>query len=293
MNPDNITAIKENAFIILQWIIPHHLLSRLMHTIARSETQWVKNTIINRISKSFNITLHDAIEKNPKNYRSFNHFFTRELSSEARPMADNEQEIISPVDGCISQIGGIEDGNIIQAKGRNYTVEELLAGNKKLAEVFRNGAFTTLYLSPRDYHRIHMPIDGTLKDMWLVPGRLFSVNNTTARKVPKLFARNERLVCLFDTAAGPMALIMVGAIFVSSMETVWSGTVSPRAFTPHHWSYREKPQNIQLKKGEEMGRFNMGSTVILLFGQDATEWVNHLEADDAIQVKQPLAYIND
>ena len=218
-----------------------------------------------------------AKESNPENYIHFNHFFTRELKPEVRPVAQERDVIVCPIDGYISQIGKINSGKIFQAKNRSYDLDTLLAGDNDMASRFKDGLFATFYLSPRDYHRIHMPRDGELIKMIYVPGRLFSVNTHTTRVINNLFARNERVISLFDTDIGPMAVIMVGAMLVSSMETVWASEITPakkREITSQ--SYLEQNKKIQLRRGQEMGRFNMGSTVILLLGTGAVVWPSTL-----------------
>ena len=281
MQPDSLSA---KLFALIQYPLPHHFLSRIMLRITRSRIVWLKNLAIKKVIAHFKVDMSLAIEENPENYKSFNHFFTRELKPEVRPLALGEQNIISPVDGAISQMTAIDNNTIIQAKGQSYSVEALL-GDSEMARQFENGNFTTLYLSPRDYHRIHMPVDGTLKKVIHVPGRLFSVSPSTVHNVPTLFARNERVVCLFDTPVGPMAFIMVGAIFVASMETVWQGEITPPT---HHeirsWDHTNNPVN--LKQGEEMGRFNMGSTVIMLFAKDAMAWLEEHNETDPVQMGQ-------
>ena len=212
--------------IIPQHILPHHFLSSIMYTITRSEITHLKNFIIKTIINIYNVDMKDAVVSDPTDYPSFNHFFTRQLKPEARPICEGNNTIASPVDGKVSQLGKIDQNRIFQAKGHSYTVEKLL-GDNKMAEIFTGGEFATLYLSPRDYHRIHAPLNGKLKQMIHVPGELFSVNGVTTENVPELFARNERVVTLFDTDAGPMAAVLVGAIFVSSMDTVWAGTITP------------------------------------------------------------------
>lgn len=220
-------------------------------------------------------------------YTCFNEFFTRELKAGIRPLAEPADSIISPADGMISQIGDISGGEIIQAKGKSYTVKNLLGGESEMAALFDQGKFATIYLSPKDYHRLHMPYSGTLRRMLHIPGRLFSVNGATANTVPNLFARNERVVCLFDTDIGPMALILVGAIFVASIETVWHGVVTPPTQKSiQSWDYNE--QAAKLERGKEMGRFNMGSTIIVLFGQQAMQWHEALAAEKDIKLGQLL-----
>ena len=264
----------QGLFVILQYLLPHHLLSRLMHGLTRVENRSVKDLLIRQVIKWYKVDMAEALESDPSHYRSFNDFFTRALLPEARPVTQLANEIACPADGKLSQAGGIESGYLFQAKGHDYSLFELLGGDQEMTNLFEEGDFATIYLSPKDYHRLHMPLAGKLKKMVHVPGRLFSVNETTCRQVPRLFARNERVICLFETQAGPMAMILVGAIFVSSIETVWAGTVTPSRMRVSSWDYApiREPAAIELNKGEEMGRFNMGSTVILLFGKDTVEW---------------------
>lgn len=290
-NFDNTPASESDWLKSLpQYFLPHHALSRIVLMATRCEWPAWKNLLINIIRKHFGISLDEAKLHSLDDFPSFNHFFTRELRADARPLAE-DAALISPVDGCISQIGPITGGRVFQAKGQSFDVLELLGGDSKTAEVFQDGQFTTLYLSPRDYHRIHMPISGTLKRTTYIPGRLFSVAPHTVRTVPRLFARNERLACIFDTEAGPMAMVAVGALFVSCIETVWSGVETP----PHGYGVRirDYPKSgnaaVKLKRGEEMGRFNMGSTVILLFGKDRVEWLESLAATDSVKMGQALA----
>lgn len=276
-------------FILLQHILPKHALSALMHKLARCKTPWVKNAIIKTIIKQFNVDMSEAAEPNPEAYETFNAFFTRKLRDDVRPLEDGSTTVACPVDGAISQIGYIENGEVFQAKGKSFNLSALL-GNDALSSEFEDGQFTTIYLSPKDYHRIHFPIDGTLKKMVHVPGELFSVNQTTAEGIDELFARNERVIAFFDTPAGPMAMVMVGAIFVSSIETVWYGEVTP----PRHnqirsWVYND--ESFTYKKNDEMARFNMGSTVVLLYGRDNVAWAEDLAAGDTVRLGQVIGEI--
>ncbi|AFT67550.1 archaetidylserine decarboxylase [Cycloclasticus sp. P1] len=280
----------DKLFILLQHILPKHSLSALMHKLARCKTPWVKQFIINTVIKQFGVNMSEAAQPDPEAYESFNAFFTRQLREDARPLEHDDTTIASPVDGTISQMGSIENGELFQAKGKSFNLSALL-GNDSLSSEFEDGQFTTVYLSPKDYHRIHFPVDGTLKKMVHVPGELFSVNQTTVEAIDELFARNERVIAFFDTPAGPMAMVMVGAIFVSSIETVWYGEVTP----PRHnqirqWQYSDNKQ--QYKKNDEMARFNMGSTIVMLYGKDKITWAENLAAGDAVQYGQVIAKIN-
>jgi len=261
--------------IIPQYLLPHHFLSSIMHSVTRSKTTYIKNFAIRTVIKLYDVDMKDALVTEPTAYPSFNHFFTRQLKPSARPICQESNAVVSPVDGKVSQLGKINESRIFQAKGHHYTIEELL-GDTALAACFKDGKFATLYLSPRDYHRIHAPLTGKLRQMIHIPGKLFSVNRVTTENVPGLFARNERVVTVFDTDAGPMAAVLVGAIFVSSMDTVWAGTITPPYGKEiRKWDYRDK--NFNLHKGDELGRFNMGSTVILLFPKNTTNWNNKLK----------------
>jgi phosphatidylserine decarboxylase len=270
-----------------QYLLPHHALSRLVLAATRCEVPWWKQLLIDAFRRRFDVSLNEAQQTDARAFPSFNAFFTRALKPEARPVSDSPGGIACPVDGRISQLGDIRDGRIFQAKGQDYSLLELLGGATDLAEHFQDGEFSTLYLSPRDYHRIHMPLAGRLTDMIYVPGRLFSVAPHTVRRVPRLFARNERLIALFETEAGPMAMVLVGALFVACIETVWAGVVTP----PHghqvrRQSFADRP--VQLARGAEMGRFNMGSTVILLFGRNRMVWEAGLGAGQAVRMGQAL-----
>ncbi|GAA3719952.1 archaetidylserine decarboxylase [Oceanisphaera sediminis] len=257
--------MTDHLKILLQYLLPKHLLSRLIGRLAAMEggklTQW----LIRRFIRQYRVDMSEAQHENPAHYASFNDFFTRALKEDARPLVAGDEVLAMPVDGAISQLAPIEQGRIIQAKGHDYSARALLGGDKALAEPFMGGDFATIYLAPKDYHRIHMPVDGVLKTMIYVPGELFSVNPLTASRVPELFARNERVVCIFDTPAGPMALVLVGATIVASIETVWAGTVTPPAGKRiQRWDY-DPATAPRLAKGDEMGRFKLGSTVVCLF----------------------------
>lgn len=272
-----------------QYLIPQHALSVLMHKLTRSECQWFKNNFIRFIVKKYKVNLDEAYTAELSAYPSFNSFFTRELKTGVRPIAEGRSKAVSPVDGAISQLGPVQEGKIIQAKGQDYTVAELLAGDTDLAQQFEKGQFATIYLSPRDYHRIHMPLAGRLKSMTYIPGKLFSVSPRTARAVPNLFARNERVVTVFETDFGPMVLVLVGAIFVGSMETVWQGMITPAYGKKiEHWDYQEQDM-ISLQKGEEMGRFNMGSTVVMLMPEQSEEFLSALKAGDVVKMGQAIS----
>ena len=275
----------DTAFIILQYLLPQHLLSRLVGKLAECRLPWLKNLLIRRFITQYKVDMSEAVDSAPEAYANFNAFFTRALKDGARPIAD--APVVCPADGAISQLGEINRGRIFQAKGQDYSLQTLLGDDKALTAEFDGGSFATIYLSPRDYHRVHMPADGTLRSMTYVPGKLFSVNTTTAENVRSLFARNERAICVFDTEFGPMAMILVGAMIVAGIETVWDGQVAP---PPRQLTTRSYPQEAPtLKKGEEMGRFKLGSTVILLFGKDKIDWLDKFEALTPTRLGEALA----
>jgi phosphatidylserine decarboxylase len=254
-------SIGGRLFVWFQYLLPHHALSRLVLTCTRLRTAWFKNLLTRGFLALYSVDMAEAQETDPYAFASFNDFFTRALAADARPIAADPAAVASPVDGTVSECGAIDTDSLLQAKGRHYTLTELLAG-QDWAGRFEGGCFATIYLAPFNYHRVHMPMDGRLLDTVYVPGRLFSVNAVTAHYVPRLFARNERVLTRFDSAAGQFGLVLVGALNVGSMATVWAGDITPskrRAVT------RLPPTDLSLAKGAELGRFNMGSTVILLF----------------------------
>ncbi len=278
----------DKLFIFLQHILPQHLVSRCAGWLADlQQPAWLKNWLIHIFVRHFRVDMAEAANPDPTSYASFNAFFTRPLREDARSLA--EADIVCPADGAVSQLGAVQGGRIFQAKGQSFSAWELLGGDSKRAALFANGSFATIYLSPRDYHRVHMPVAGRLTATCYIPGKLFSVNRVTAENVPRLFARNERLVCYFDTAAGPMAMILVGAMVVASIETVWSGQVAPPTSKPVFNDHVAVPRTIELAQGEEMGRFKLGSTVILLFGQDAVEFDAAYTAGTITRLGEALA----
>jgi len=277
-----------------QYVLPQHLLSRLMYAVTRSRWRAWKNLLIRRFIDYYGVDMNIAEQSNAESYPDFNAFFTRALRPEARPVVSATGEIACPVDGTMSQLGDIQGDSIFQAKGHSYDLEQLLGGSAQRAAPFLRGAFATMYLSPTDYHRIHMPVTGELDEMVYVPGRLFSVSPSTTRVVPSLFARNERVIATFHTEAGPMALVLVGAIFVASMETVWAGPVStPFGNSIRTWRYGPMANApVVLERGQEMGRFNMGSTVIVLFGPGQVRWSRSLAPGAATRMGQLLGHRN-
>jgi phosphatidylserine decarboxylase len=257
--------MSDRLKVLLQHLLPKHRMTALAGLIARSEGGAATTRLIRWFVGKYGVDMSEAANPDIGSYKTFNDFFTRPLKVGARPLAD--ADFTCPVDGAISQLGAIDDHHIVQAKGHRFTTTELVGGDHALAAKFRHGSFANLYLSPRDYHRLHMPCDGKLVRMIYVPGALFSVNPTTARGVPNLFARNERVVCVFESPEhGPFVMVLVGATIVGSMATVWHGVVNAkRSGAVSDWTYAE--QAIVLKQGEEMGRFLLGSTIIMLFGK--------------------------
>lgn len=283
-------TLKNALKTLPQYLLPQHGLSKLASRFTHSQCRPWKNFFIRQIIKIYGVDMSEALEPNIDTYPSFNHFFTRELKPGVRPLNTEVNAVACPADGAVSQAGLISGGDIFQAKGKSFTTVELLGGCPVRAKAFENGTFATIYLSPKDYHRLHMPLTGTLKEMVHVPGRLFSVNKATTESVPGLFARNERVATIFDTEAGPMALVLVGAIFVSSVETVWHGVVTPPTISSvQTWRYDN--DSPVLKIGEEMGRFNMGSTIILLFGKDKVQWLDGFQADKSVKLGEMIGRV--
>ena len=273
--------------VLPQYLLPQHTLTALMYRLSRIQHPYWKNIIINTFIRSFNVDMTEACFPVAGDYQSFNDFFTRKLRAGARHWHNNTQHILSPIDGAVSELGEIKNETVFQAKGKSYSLSQLLADDLPAVERFRHGRFASLYLSPRDYHRIHMPLTGQLLQTRYIPGKLFAVNNPAVRTIDALFARNERLASLFETDIGHMALIMVGAFFVGSMETVFAGEI-----TPHRHRELEAidyaNQDITLKQGDEFGHFNMGSTVILLFEANRMDWLSEFHSGTTIQAGQQL-----
>lgn len=281
--------------IFFQHVMPKHLLSRLVGKFAAARAGWFTQVFIRWFIRQYKVDMSEAIHESPKAYKTFNAFFTRYLKPELRPLKAEENELAHPVDGAISQLGDIEAGRIFQAKGHDYSLQELLGGSEEDAKPFIDGKFATIYLAPKDYHRIHMPCDGVLKKMIYVPGDLYSVNPLTAANVPNLFARNERVVAIFDTEVGPMSMVLVGATIVASIGTVWSGTVTPpTGGRIQSWSYPTSGHAaIHLKKGEEMGHFKLGSTVILTFTENSIDFDDDLKPLSVTRMGEVMADIKE
>lgn len=272
-------------FVQLQRLVPQHVLSRLIGRLASSRSHWIKQLFIGQFIKRYQVDLSEAVITNPDEFACFNDFFTRALKEGARPLA--EQAVVSPADGQISQIGHIRGSDLLQAKGQYFSLHDLLGGDASLTSEFINGEFATIYLSPKDYHRVHMPVTGTLRKTIYVPGKLFSVNQATSELVPGLFARNERLVCVFDTDMGPMAVILVGAMIVAAIETVFAGQVTPLATQVQQQDYSNRG-DVVLDKGAELGRFKLGSTAIVLFGEKQCHWLSSAKAGSSIRMGEAL-----
>ena len=275
-----------NILTGIQYLLPHHLLSRLVYWFMRIRIKAIKNTQIALVGEMVGVDWSESKLKSASDFEHFNAFFTRELVPGARPIDPDPATFVAPSDGKISQCGRLTNDRILQAKGRHYTLRSLLADNRAVSK-FYNGFFHTIYLAPRDYHRVHMPMSGHLQSMIHVPGRLFSVAPYNVSRVPDIFARNERVISLFETPHGPMAIILVGAMLVSSMETTWSGVITPprgKRVSTTDWSRRD----IHLTKGQEMGRFNMGSTVIVLLPANAVSKLEHYEPEDIVVMGQKL-----
>ncbi|MBV7534274.1 archaetidylserine decarboxylase [Duganella sp. sic0402] len=280
--------MSDRLAVLPQYLLPKGALTNFAGRVAGAKGGSYTTRLIRWFVGRYNVNMDEALDPNIANYKTFNEFFTRALRPDARPLAD--AAYVCPVDGRISQFGDIEDDQIFQAKGHKFSTTALVGGDAQLAAQFQHGSFANLYLSPRDYHRIHMPIDGKLTRMIYVPGELFSVNPVTARGIPGLFARNERVVCVFDTAHGPFVMTLVGATIVGSMATVWHGVVNPpRLPQVTEWQYGD--QNIVLKKGDELGRFLLGSTVVMLFQKDVLKFNQAWQPAAPVQLGEQMAQL--
>ena len=277
-----------HLFAFLQYLLPHHALSRFIAMF--TETVLFRKALIKAFIGFYKVDMSEALLSDLDQFENFNAFFTRELKPEARPLVEGESAVVCPADGVISQAGAIEKDSLLQAKGRFFKVADLLGDDSALVADFSAGTFATIYLSPRDYHRVHMPLAGRLEKMIYVPGRLFSVNQRMSGYVPNLLARNEREICLFQTRAGPMALVLIGAMIIAGIETVWSGQVcpSPRTRKLRVMSYETYSPPIELPTGAEMGRFKSGSTAIVLFGPGTIELDGALTAETPVRMGQLL-----
>lgn len=282
--------VSDSLAVLPQYLMPKQLMTRLAGQLAGAELGGVTTWTIRRFIDRYGVNMAEAVEPDPAAYATFNEFFTRALKPDARPLST--APLICPVDGAISQFGPIKGDQIFQAKGHEYSTTTLVGGDAALAAQFQDGHFATLYLSPRDYHRIHMPCAGRLMRMIHVPGDLFSVNPTTARGVPGLFARNERVVCVFEGEQGPWVLVLVGATIVGSMATVWHGVVNPpRPGRVRTWHYED--ERFRYARGEEMGRFLLGSTVVMLFPKGPLRFNPAWVPGGAIRLGEPMSVAGD
>ncbi len=277
---------------VLQHLLPQRLLTALMYRACRIRFRPWKNWQIRWFIGRYGVDLSEALDADPRAYEHFNAFFTRALHAHSRPLDGDHDTIVCPADGSISANAEIRSGMLLQAKGRRYSLQTLLGGDESRSAPFQGGHFTTVYLSPRDYHRVHMPVDGRLREMVYIPGRLFSVNSATDRVIDGLYARNERLVCLFDTRLGPMAVVLVGAMLVAGMATTWSGPLTPlHGKAMQTWRYDDDEKPIRLARGEELGRFNTGSTVVLLFPGGQIDWLDEVASGRAIHMGEAIGRV--
>lgn len=283
------SLVKRTVFIVLQYITPQLLVTKVAGALSNSTRPIIKNALIRCYMKTYGVDLSEAKITSPEGYASFNEFFSRELMDGARPSPESPTAVASPVDGKVSQTGLITDGRIVQAKKHDYSVRELLGDDEPLTQAVEGGQFATLYLSPSDYHRVHMPTDAKLIKTTYVPGKLFSVNETATNHIPNLISQNERLVCHFETNDGPMVMVLVGAMIVASLNTAWAGAV-PRGKTVVTQDYQDR--DIRLKRGEYMGHFNLGSTVVMLFSKEQTHALNKLNKDDAVRVGNAMGQLD-
>jgi len=284
--------MSDKIKVIIQYILPKHSLTWVAGKLANAKMGKFTTFLITHFIRKYKIDMSEAKLSNASDFDTFNDFFTRELKTELRPIIEGENNLAIPVDGCVSQQGEIKAGRIFQAKGHDFSLRELLGGRDDVAAPFDEGLFSTIYLAPKDYHRIHMPITGKLEQLIFIPGDLFSVNPLTAENVPNLFARNERAVAIFSTAVGPMAMVLVGATIVGSIETVWEGTLTAQKDKElQYWDYKD--QDITLEKGAEMGRFKLGSTIVAVFPKDSIQFNEEMSASSVTRLGELFATVND
>ncbi|MES1946361.1 phosphatidylserine decarboxylase [Salinisphaera sp. C84B14] len=296
MASSNPASSGDRLFAALLWLLPTRAISRAAHALARARLPWLKQALINAFMRLYpDIDMQEAAQPDPTAYSSFNAFFTRALAPDARPMPDDRERIVSPVDGTLGAFGEARTGMICQTKGMAYDLRTLVGGSEAWSAAFLGGHYATFYLAPSNYHRVHMPLDGCVREMRYVPGRLFGVNPRCVRAIPRLFARNERLVTLYDTAVGPMALVMVGAFIVGGIHTRWAGQVCPpHRRTPRNESFIDATlENAYYARGEEMGRFSIGSSVILLFGPGALAWDSALSNGQPVKLGDSIARLGN
>ena len=276
-------------FVFLQYLLPKKRISDFIGFLAKSKNFYIKSIFINTFQKIYQVDLEEAVKEDIKSYSNFNSFFTRSLKPASRPIDNNIRSITSPADGVVSQLGNINLGKVIQAKGMYFSLLEFLGNDKKYFEKFKEGLYATIYLSPKDYHRVHMPIDGKLKQMIYVPGKLFSVNKITSQSVKNLYSKNERLICFFDTARGPMAVTMVGAMIVSGIIVRWEKEDCFNKKKIQKFSYPSiGKESVFVKKGEEIGHFMLGSTVVICFANNQLKWLNNISSDSVVKMGQSI-----
>jgi phosphatidylserine decarboxylase len=271
----------------LQYFIPQHLLSRIAGKLANSSQPWIKNFLIKRFIKAYPVDMSIAVHENPEDYPTFNEFFIRRLKQNLRPIISGEENIVCPVDGVVSEIGTLNKNQLVQAKNFYFDLETLLGGDKELAQVFYEGNFVTFYLAPKDYHRVHMPLSGQLNKIIYVPGKLFSVNHSTSENIPNLYSRNERVITLFHTKAGPMAVIFVGALLVGSIQMAWM----EKSLRDNKIRLITEENAINLNKGAELGYFKMGSTVLILFANKKMKWLSGIKKNLSVKLGQLLGNV--
>lgn len=281
----------EILFILFQYVVPKKLISKMIGVLARSEIVFIKNTFIKTFQMMYDVNMQEARNGDGSSYPSFNSFFVRSLKPECRPIDKNINSVISPVDGSVSQLGNVKSGKLIQAKGMYFNLLEFLGNNKPIYEKMKEGMFSTFYLSPKDYHRVHMPLDGKLREMIYLPGKLFSVNSTTSKRVKNLYSKNERLVCIFDTVRGPMVVVLVGAMIVSGITVNWE---DENIFNKGKIQKLMYPTigkgSVSLKKGDEVGRFMLGSTVVVCFGMNKIHWEDEISIGSVVKMGQSVGY---
>ena len=281
----------EILFILFQYVVPKKFISKMIGVLARSEIVFIKNTFIKTFQMMYDVNMQEARNGDGSSYPSFNSFFVRSLKPECRPIDKNINSVISPVDGLVSQLGNVKSGKLIQAKGMYFNLLEFLGNNKPIYEKMKEGMFSTFYLSPKDYHRVHMPLDGKLREMIYLPGKLFSVNSTTSKRVKNLYSKNERLVCIFDTVRGPMVVVLVGAMIVSGITVNWE---DENIFNKGKIQKLMYPTigkgSVSLKKGDEVGRFMLGSTVVVCFGMNKIHWEDEISIGSVVKMGQSVGY---
>ena len=278
-------------FVLFQYVVPKNLISKMIGVLAKSEIVFVKNTFIKIFQMMYDVNMKEVCNVDVLSYPNFNSFFVRSLKPESRPIDKNINSVISPVDGSVSQLGNVKSGKIIQAKGIYFNLLEFLGNNKPIYEKMKEGIFSTFYLSPKDYHRVHMPLDGKLREMMYLPGKLFSVNSRTSKRVKNLYSKNERLVCIFDTVRGPMVVVLVGAMIVSGIAVVWEDENIFNKGKIQKFMYPTIGKgSVSLKKGDEVGRFMLGSTVVVFFRMNKIHWENEISIGSIVRMGQSVGY---